>query len=125
MEEEFRALLQAALAGVPVNWGAHPQGAGWPGVVLNVIGGAEGLTQQGPDGLFSGRVQADCYARRYSDAKALSRLVVAALDGHRGGGFRGVFRVATRDGRDDDANGGDRLFRVSLDFMTHWRAEDG
>lgn len=128
MEEALRSLLLAssgvtALApAARINWGTHPQGTALPGVVLNVISDAEGYTMAGRDGLSQGRVQVDCYATTYSQAKQLSRAVRAALSGYRGGGFEGVFHSGTRDSRDGGANEADRPFRVSLDFNTHWRA---
>jgi hypothetical protein len=128
MEEAFRAILLAssgvtALAPASrINWGAHPQGAALPGVVLNTISDAQGYNLQGPDGHFEGRVQVDCYAPTYSKAKQLSRAVRAVLDGHRGGGFQGVFLAGSRDTREGGANEAERPFRVSLDFTTHFNA---
>jgi hypothetical protein len=129
MEEELRAVLLAnagVAALVPpanVNWGSHPQGLALPGIVLNTIGDAEGYTMTGPDGLSQGRVQVDCYGTSYGQAKELSRAVIAALSGYRGGGFQGVFRVGTRDGREGGTNEATRPSRVSLDFTTHWREQ--
>lgn len=105
-----------------INWGAHPQGKPHPYVVLHRIGGAEGYTLKGPDGLQQGRVQVDCYAPSEADATKVSRVVIAALGGYRGGGFRGVFHAGTRNSREGGSNEAERLFRVSLDFTTHWRA---
>ena len=128
MEEQLRALLLAssgvtALApAARINSGTHPQGAGLPGLVLNTISDAEGLTQQGPDGLFEGRVQIDAYAMTYGQAKQLSRAVRAVLHGYSGGGFGLVQHVATRDSREGGTNEAERPFRVSLDFTTAWRA---
>jgi hypothetical protein len=127
MEEAFRALLTgsaAVVALVPasrINWGAHPQGQPLPGVVLTVVSGAEGLTLQGPDGLSQGRVQVDCYAPAYADAKAVSRVIVTRLHGLRSGGFRLVRHVATRDSREGGTNEAERPYRVSLDFETSWK----
>jgi hypothetical protein len=121
MEEEFRALVAGAVA-APVNWVVHPQGQPLPGVVLTVVSASEGMTMQGPDGLSAARVQVDCYAPTYTQAKTTSRAIVAALNGYQGGGFRLVEHVATRDGREGGTNEAERPFRVSLDFMAHWRA---
>lgn len=129
MEEELRALLtgSAAVTAIApagrINWGTHPQGAGLPGIVLNVVSGAERYTMQGPDGLSVARVQVDCWAQDYGQAKGLSRAVLAALSGYRGGGFRGVFHETTRDSREGGSNEAERPFRVSLDFTAIWRTE--
>jgi hypothetical protein len=128
MEEAFRTALTsfgAVTALVPaarINWGAHPQGVALPGVVLSVASNSEGLTQQGPDGLFDGRVQADCYAMSYAEAKAASRAIILRLHGYRGNGFGLVRHVATRDSREGGANEAERPYRVSLDFLTSWRS---
>ena len=126
MEEAFRALLLAssgvtALVGTRINWGAHPQGAAMPFIVLTVISGNGGHTLQGRDGLSEGRVQVDCYADTYRAAKLLARAVAGAVDAHQGGQFSGVFHAGTRDLREGGANEADRPYRVSMDFMTHWR----
>lgn len=126
MEEELRALLQGAAlvtAIAPtgqINYGARPQGASLPGLVLNVVDDSEGLTFKGSDGLSSGRVQVDCYAMEYAEAKRLSRAVRSVLHGYRGGGFKLVAHETTRDGREGGTNEATRPYRVSLDFSTHW-----
>lgn len=126
MEEALRQLLITAsgIAAGRVNWGANPQGAGYPALVLNVISGGEGLHMQGGDGLLRARVQVDCYAASYGEAKTKSRAVIGALHGHRGGGFRLVEHLSTRDSREGGSNEAERPFRVSMDFMANWRAEE-
>jgi hypothetical protein len=127
MEEALKALL-AATAGVTalapaarINWGARAQGAALPALVLNVISDVEEYTLQAGDGLFRARVQADCYAVTTLQAKQLSRAVRAVLSGYRGGNFRLVEHVATRDSRESGTNEADRPYRRSLDFETFWK----
>lgn len=128
MEETLLALLASSAAitaiapATRINWGAHPQGAALPGLVLNVIDDAEGLHLKGKDGLSQGRVQIDCYAMTFGQAKLLSRAVRNALHGYRGGGFRLVEHVSARDSREGGTNEAERPFRVSLDFNTNWRS---
>jgi hypothetical protein len=126
VEEALRTTLLASAGVVSlcagrVDWGAHPQGAPLPAIVLTVIGDASSPVYTGPDDLSQGRVQVDCYAESYAAAKALARAVRAALDGYRAGGFLGVFLAGTRDGREGGTNEADRPFRVSMDFLTNWR----
>ncbi|RMC37497.1 DUF3168 domain-containing protein [Paracoccus alkanivorans] len=127
MEEDFWTLLTGSAAIVAVIpsssivWGAWPQGQAWPGIVLNIVENIDGLTYAGPDGFWQGRVQVDCYAETYPVAKQLARSALSVLSGHRGGAFRGIFLASTRDHREDGAS--DRPFRISMDFMTHWRAQ--
>ena len=125
MEEEIRALLLAtagvtALCGNRIDWGASAQGATYPRIVLFTINDAEGHNLQGPDGHSVGRVQVDCYALSYGQAKQLSRAVRAVLDGYSGGGFQGVFLAGSRDTREGGTNEPERPFRVSLDFITNF-----
>jgi hypothetical protein len=133
MEEDFRELLQyAALRGhaltptTEINWGVHPQGVDLPGVVLNLVAGAEGHTQQGRDGLTRAVVQVDVYALTYEAALYLAREVRCALDAYRGavtcGVFEGIFLTATRSGRESGTNEAERAFRRSMDFDVNWRA---
>jgi hypothetical protein len=129
MKTEFRALLMnsaavSALVGPRVDFGSRVQGDPLPALVLNVISGAEGLTQQGPDGLHQNRVQVDCYALTAGAVEQLSAAVIGLLHGYRGGGFDLVQHVATRDGREGGTNEADRPFRVSLDFETSWSDEE-
>jgi hypothetical protein len=124
MEEEFLALLTSsaavtAIVGNRINFGANVQGAPYPRIVMFTVSDFENHTMRGPDGLSVGRVQVDCYALTYGQAKLLSRAVRAVLDGYRGGGFQGVFHVATRDTREGGTNDAERPFRISLDFETN------
>lgn len=122
MEEVIRALLLndewiAHYAGNRVNFGSHPQGEPFPGIVLNTISDNGGYLIASPDGLNNARLQADCYAGTYGAAKLLSRAVVNLLSGHSGYEIQGVFHVGSRDGREGGTNEAERLFRVSLDFI--------
>lgn len=119
MEEALRLLLVAALPGVPVAWGLGSDAL--PRVVMFVVSGADDYTQDGPTGLAWRRVQADCYGATYGAAKTLSRNVIAALSGHRGGIFNGIFLDAVRDGEPTDEPDSVQA-RVSLDFMVHYRS---
>ncbi|SNT43578.1 Protein of unknown function [[Luteovulum] sphaeroides subsp. megalophilum] len=125
MEEDLRALLLGApaitaLAGTRINFGRHPQGDPLPALVLTTVSDREGLTLDGPDGLQRARVQIDCYAASYGEAKRLSRAVRDLLHGHAGGGFRALILEAARDLGAPEAPG--RPFRVSLDFLVTYSA---
>jgi len=124
MEEQIRALLLAdfsvsAVAGARINFGVHPQGQPFPAIVLNVVSDADDYNLVGPTGLQIARVQVDCYAGAYIDAKRLSRSVRAFLSGYRGGIFHVVILASARDSREGGSDVADRPFRVSMDFMVH------
>jgi hypothetical protein len=128
METAFRALLtgsSAVTALVPaaqINWGAHPQGAPLPGVVLNVIFDAEGLVMNGPDGVSGGRVQVDCYGGTFAQARGVAAAIRALLHAHVGNGFLLITHESSRTGREGGSNEAERPFRFSMDFNTKWRA---
>lgn len=124
MEKAIRALLKAdaaiaAQCAGRVEFGAQPQGGPLPAVTLNVVSDISSYTLDGPGGLFEARIQVDCYGDRYEEAKELSRAVLTALSGHRGGALKGVFHINSRDTRDTDAVG-DPACRVSMDFHVHY-----
>ena len=128
MEQELRALLRgnaavAALAGGLVDWGESPQPGAARYIVLHLISDTEGATMQGRDGLRQSRVQVDCYGPDYAAVAALSAAVKDALHGYRGGGFGAIFFDGGRIPREgnDEASA---IYRASLDFLTHWRAQD-
>lgn len=132
MEKVFRALL---LAGFPemsasrINWGEHPQGEDRPYIVLHLISLVEGHLMQGPDGLQRSRVQVDCYAPGFTEARELAGRVKTILDFHRSGRILGVFFSGLRMMREEGSNhslgnnSGEALYRASLDFMVNWRAD--
>jgi len=129
VEQELRNLLRgdpdiAAQTDGRVNWTLHPQGAAYPALVLNVVSDLPGLSLSGPTGLFQGRVQIDAYAlSSIDDAIRLGRAVTNLLHGHAGGGFRGVWQDGRRTSREGGTNEATRPYRVSLDFVTNWRAQ--
>lgn len=125
MESAFRTLLTgsavitAVCPAARISWGVIAQGKGLPAIALNVIGNTDGLTFKGPDGLWQGRVQVDCYGLLYDDARALAGKIITLLSGYKGGNFQGIFLDGRRDNDDPAAFG--RPHRVSLDFKTKWR----
>lgn len=127
MEEEFRAILKAttaltAIVGTRIDFGERPQGQPMPDMLLNVVSGFEGIHMNGK-GPFEGRIQADCYAMTYSEAKRASRAMIDALNFYRGGGFLIITHLSTRDTRAGGENEADRAYRVGLDFNIVWRPQ--
>lgn len=111
-------VLAAVGSGVPVNWGIHPNGAGYPGVVLNTIDDLEPTHMRGPDGMSKARVQIDCYGLTYAGAKTTANTIRAALAGAKQGRFQGIFFDGLRDSYDDDKT--TPTHRVSMDFMVNY-----
>lgn len=129
MEEDFRAILTASAAVtalVPadrIDWGLVGQGKPLPYVRLSVISNRQGHTQQGPDGLWQGRVQVDVIASSYGEASTIATAITAQLDFYRGGRFRGIFLDFRRPDETQTA-ATDRPQRIILDFLTNWRADN-
>ncbi|KQI66966.1 hypothetical protein AN189_18090 [Loktanella sp. 3ANDIMAR09] len=123
MEEELRALLLgdagvAGFVGRRVNFVRHPQGLPFPAIVLNVVGSIEPVDMDGAIGAGTGRVQVDCYADDFTDAKHLSRAVLALLNGYDGQRLMSLAHAGSRDGSEAGAAGATGPFRVSMDFLT-------
>ena len=98
-----------------------PQGALPPSIVFEVTSSSDTMTMQGPDGLVTGRVQIDCRAASYADAKAIAAAVICELNGFRSGNIRFARWDDTRESRSRGANDPDRLFVLTLDFFMSWR----
>lgn len=126
MEADFHKLLAslAALAGLPaerVTPNRRGQGEGLPAIVYQTVSGPREQSDDGFIGIVQKRMQVDCYARTYTEAKRLAGRVILGLEA-----FRGVlgdtdFRLITvEDERDGDDAAGDRPEQpqhVSIDFM--------
>jgi len=120
MRQAVRQRLQAQLAGVAVDWGWNAQATPAPRIVLTVISGADGFTQDGASGLNEARVQVDCYAATYAGAVTLRNGVVTALHGWKSSPVVGAFKIAERDSPPDTA-AGEVLARISMDFNIHYK----
>lgn len=117
--EELLTTLLAPVAGGQRHWVRAPQKTQPPYVVMNRITGLRDYHMLGASGLVTSRVQIDCYARTYSEAKTVARSASAILSGYRGGGVHGIFLDNERDLPASDSGEVNHLFRVSLDFMIH------
>lgn len=118
MEEALRLLIAAALPGIACDWGMSRQGASEPRVVLTMVSGGQAYTASDAVNLRPYRVQVDCYGATYLAVRNMARSLIAALGGHRGGAFGGIFLDAERDFA-PDTESGETMFRRSLDFMIH------
>ena len=127
MGPEFRALVVEAtgLSANRVNWGQDPTELRGPYVTLHLIGETGGHHMQGPDRLFRSRVQVDCRAGDFATARGLADKITAAIDGRRDSTFCGIFFDGLRMTREGGADMGEAVYRASLDFLAHWRAENG
>ncbi len=127
MKEDLRTLLLASsgltdLCGNRIDWGGSPQGAPYPRIVLWRIGENTGKTMQGPDSIRFYRIQCDVYAETDLEAEGLSEALRALLDHYRGGRFELITFEAVNDTREGGSNEARYPHRVSLDFITRWRA---
>ena len=125
MDEALFALLGSnpgvtAQVDARIFWGLAPQGTDYPRISMFIISGRDSPHLKGTDGLWRFRVQIDCYGADRPTARGASRAVTKALNGHRGGGFQGIFIDGmSREGREDDAV--DKPYRFSHDFFVNWR----
>ena len=125
MEAALIALLLAdpgvfALTGPRIRPLRRPQGEATPSATLQRVSAAPDHTYAGPQRLAETRVQIDVWAARYTEARALSAAICAALDGY--GAAAGTLRAAFKAGERDLTEDAGKLVRVSLDFMI-WHEE--
>lgn len=111
-----------AIATGGITWQRAPQAptAGAPYVVLRQVGGQIGMNHAGRDALDTARVQVDCFAPTFDQAKTLREAIHSALCGFQGtvGGteFTAILPNAPRDF--DPANG---LHRCLADFSVSYK----
>lgn len=92
-----------------------PQEAALPLVVYTRISSGREYSLSGYSGFENLRMQIDCYGETYSDTKALSEAVVAAIRAST------TFAMSSDDPRESFEE--DETFRISIDFFIH--NEDG
>ncbi|ETA53982.1 tail completion protein gp17 [Ponticoccus alexandrii] len=118
----------AALIGTRLHWRRLPRGVNArPYVILQTIAGPDDYHSRGNANLQTDTLQADAYADTYDDALAVVRALRARLGGYSGTGqganVRAIFNDGWRDLSDQTVNAEAQLFRLSLDFTVHWKAE--
>lgn len=105
--------------GIHVN--AAPQGDALPNIVLMAVGGGEGLTQTGPDGLLHERVRIWARGATAREAGELSIAIDQALHGYSGtvsgATVQLVEKMLTTSDYDDKAI----VQRAIVDVRIHWR----
>ncbi len=127
MEEDFRALLTGSVSVVAlvppgsINWRRHPQGRAYPGLVLHLINSSHGYTISDVTDLSGVRVQVNCLADTYAQAKAVSRAVAERLSGYQSGPFYQIRLAGERDVEASGANAPDDPAAVMLDFTFDYR----
>ncbi len=127
MEEAFIGLLlsdaavQAVLSN-RINWLSAPQGNGVrPYAILQRASGQVDYHSQGASGYRQARIQIDSYGDTYGSAMKASRAIRSRLSGYRDARFQGIFLDSERDLPAADAGDVTRLFRVSSDYIIHYR----
>jgi hypothetical protein len=110
-----------AKVGTRVFPGSRPQASALPSITLNKISGAPLYADDGETGLAESRLQIDCWATSYSDAKLTARAVIASLSAFVGVSGSTTYPLvmldAERDLREPGLNQAEYLFRTSLDFI--------
>lgn len=110
-----------AAADTRVHWASRPQGEGLPAICLFRTGGRRDANFAGMNGLVESRLQIECLAATYAEAKKLARATVALMATFpvttSSTVFQGAFVNNERD--DFDGEAPDRIFRTSVD-VTLW-----
>jgi hypothetical protein len=111
----------AAKVGTRIFPGARPQASALPAIAINRISGAPLYADDGETGLAESRLQIDCWAGTYSEAKLTARAVIDSLSAFvgtvSGVTFPTIMLDAERDLREPGLNAAEYLFRTSLDFI--------
>lgn len=110
-----------ALVAQRITPGRRDQGGALPAIVLHRIDGQRDYHLTGASGLVASRMQVDCWAATYGDAKRAARAVDAVMSAARwtAGAVR-IDAVLIADERDDTFDeDGNALYRTSLDLMVH------
>lgn len=132
MEEALPKYLLAssgltALIGQRIDWAARPQASALPALVLHMISGAPEYDDDGEVGLFTARIQFDCWGATYLAAKNVARQVKARLSGKAfvqdGIEFQAAFFENEQDSR-ESAAGAEELYRVRLDCILWHKQEN-
>lgn len=109
----------AAVVGTKVYWTQVPQGTALPYIRLQTISDPRPEHLQGYETARVTRVQVDCFAAKYGDARGLAEKVITAVatPGVTGGVHFG--RVKAEGPRDlgEDVAGGTFTHRASLDLL--------
>lgn len=132
MEAALRDYILAApgLSGLDgrVWWLTRPQGTALPAIVLHVIDDVPIYSDEGESGLVQSRVQADVWGLAAGGMEALRTVaahLMLRLSGLRtttgGVEFQAIYADSRRDSF-EDGEGGDRFFRISIDFII-WHKE--
>jgi hypothetical protein len=129
MEEALVSRLRAAPAvaakvstfkGRPaIDWVSRPNQSALPALTLQGVDAGPIYSHGGAVGLESKRVQFDCWAGSYAEARALARALIAEMEEpetRASVAFDAAFLVADRDMMAEDLGGGVRVYRISLDF---------
>jgi Protein of unknown function (DUF3168). len=127
MEETLVQILLAtpaivAITGQKIRLGRADQRDARPYVVLQTVSSAPSYHMQGEANPVPIRMQIDCYADKYGQAKTLARAIKSRLSGYQGGPFKGVFIDSERDLPAADAGEVTSLFRTSIDITVHYGA---
>lgn len=128
MDESLQALLLAdgaiaAHVAGRIYWGAAAQGCAAPYIVLRQISARDHAHMQGAGGLFTYRVQADCYGRDRPSARALAITLQRQINGTQAGQLRLIRFDAEREGYSPTAGG--ESFVLSQDYIITWRPDYG
>lgn len=120
VESKLYALLTAdpavsAIVGTRVYPMVLPQRCTFPAASYFRVSGGQQNTLDGYSGTENPRIQVDCWAREYADAKALASAIRTAMDGATN--FKALC-ISDRDMYEDDAE----LHRVLLEFSC-WNKE--
>ncbi len=129
MEAQLIAILLAdtgvsTLVGTRIWPGRRQQGGALPAIILNRISGAPIYTNDGETGLERARIQIDCWAKTYPEAKNTARAVQTAISAFAGEEspvrFRNILLDTEQDESEAGSNQAEYLYRTRQDYIVLW-----
>ncbi len=114
------AIGLTSLIGQRADWAIRPQASLLPQLVLHTIDSAPYYSDEGESGLFSARVQVDCWDRTYAGAKTIARQVLSRLSGAVFTQGPVTFQLSHAEDQQDDFEigaGDEEFYRTRLDFI--------
>ncbi len=110
----------AALVADRVHWIERPQRGGLPAITLLTVSDGREQHFGGFHGTQMARVQADIWAARYAEARAIAEAAITALaPAHEGNGVSFARGFVDRLSDSSERLGDQTIFRVSIDFIIH------
>ena len=116
--------IDAMISGKKIYPLSLPQNAPLPAVVYQKISSVPGYNIEGENGITTDRIQIDSWAESYETAKELAHLIRQSISGFTGESAVNILGMFLDNEQDfDEMVDGKKLYRISSDYMVHYKME--